>query len=134
MEEIKSGMGEVVALIIHSDDESDGVNFLSKEDYPLQLAVSLYDKGMSVMPHIHLRQDITINNIQEVVHIDRGKARVNLYDSEGNKITSRDLSGGDTIFLISGGHGLEILEDTKVIEVKQGPYLGKDRDKQMIEE
>jgi hypothetical protein len=32
------------------------------------------------------------------------------------------------IVLVSGGHGFEMLEETEMIEVKQGPYTG-DADK-----
>ena len=32
------------------------------------------------------------------------------------------------ILLASGGHGLEMLEDTEILEIKQGPYAG-DADK-----
>jgi hypothetical protein len=38
------------------------------------------------------------------------------------------LEAGDTILLISGGHGFEVLEELDMIEVKQGPYAG-DSDK-----
>jgi hypothetical protein len=39
---------------------------------------------------------------------------------------------GDTIFFVAGGHGFTMLEDSKIIEVKQGPYFGKDKDKLML--
>jgi len=35
--------------------------------------------------------------------------------------------------LLSGGHGFEFLEDTKMIEIKQGPYAGRDNDKIILE-
>ena len=40
---------------------------------------------------------------------------------------------GDTIILLAGGHGFNILEDTKMIEVKQGPYLSQAEDKVLLE-
>ena len=33
---------------------------------------------------------------------------------------------GDIILLVSGGHDFLMLEDTEMIEVKQGPYAGDD--------
>jgi hypothetical protein len=36
------------------------------------------------------------------------------------------------VIFLDGGHGFEVLEDTKLIEVKQGPYPGKDKDKELI--
>ena len=34
------------------------------------------------------------------------------------------LQGGDVILLAEGGHGFEMLEDSEMVEVKQGPYAG----------
>jgi hypothetical protein len=35
------------------------------------------------------------------------------------------LEAGDVILLASGGHGFEMIEDSEIIEVKQGPYAGE---------
>lgn len=35
------------------------------------------------------------------------------------------LEAGDTILLVSGGHGFTVLEEVEMIEVKQGPYSGE---------
>jgi hypothetical protein len=36
--------------------------------------------------------------------------------------------------LLAGGHGYEILEDnTKILEVKNGPYLGASEDRKRIQ-
>jgi hypothetical protein len=38
------------------------------------------------------------------------------------------LDAGDLMLLSTGGHGFEILEDTDMIEIKQGPYAeGRDK-------
>ncbi len=34
------------------------------------------------------------------------------------------MKGGDTVHLISGGHGFKMLSPCKCIEIKQGPYQG----------
>jgi len=43
------------------------------------------------------------------------------------------LKTGDVILLCGGGHSLEMLEETSMIEVKQGPFAGDD-DKTRFEE
>ena len=133
MEEIKSDDGRTIAIVVRRDFGKDGVNFVSKEDFPLQLGVSGYKKGATIKAHFHIEKEIKINKIQEVVHIESGRTMVNLYDLNGKKVKSVELSEGDTIFFVDGGHGFEMLEDTKILEVKQGPYFGKDKDKRMIE-
>jgi len=35
------------------------------------------------------------------------------------------LNQGDVALLAYGGHGFEMLEDSEMIEVKQGPYVGE---------
>ena len=36
------------------------------------------------------------------------------------------MKTGDVILLVSGGHGFEMLEESEIIEVKQGPYAGEE--------
>lgn len=132
-EEIRSDDGRLIAIVVRRNFNKEGVNFISREDFPLQLGISNYRKGDRIKPHLHIEKEISINKIQEVVHIESGKAIADLYDVTGERIRSIELSPGDTIFLIDGGHGFEMPEDTKIIELKQGPYSGKDKDKRMIE-
>ena len=133
VEEIRSDDGKTIAIVVKGEFRKDGVNFVSKQDFPLQLGISGYKKGSKIKPHFHIEKEIKINKIQEVVHIESGRTMVSLYDLKGKKIKAVELSADDTIFFVEGGHGFEMLEDTKIIEVKQGPYFGKDKDKRMIE-
>ena len=50
------------------------------------------------------------------------------YDEDQNYLEDRVVAAGDTILLAAGGHGFRMLEDSEMIEVKQGPYAG-DNDK-----
>jgi len=54
---------------------------------------------------------------------------VDLYDSTREWVTDIILSKGDVIFLIAGGHGFEMIEDSEMLEIKQGPYSGLTNDK-----
>jgi len=41
-----------------------------------------------------------------------------------------EVSEGEILILLNSGHGYKILEDnTKVIEIKNGPYLGAEVDR-----
>jgi hypothetical protein len=131
-EEIKSDDGKIIAIIVKTDFGKNGAHFVSKEHFPLQLGISCYKKGDKITSHLHIDKKLEINKIQEVVHFEKGRAIVNLYDLNGVNFKSIELSMGDTIFFVDGGHGFSILEDTKLIEVKQGPYFGKDKDKMII--
>jgi hypothetical protein len=132
-EEIKSSDGkETIAIIVRKEFNKEGMNFLSKNEYPLQLGVNSYHKGVKINPHFHVNREIVVSTIQEMVYIKNGKATVHLFGCDRELLKSVELLGGDLVFLVSGGHGFDIQEDTTIIEVKQGPYSGKTLDKVMI--
>ena len=56
----------------------------------------------------------------------KGKVKVNFYDLEKEYVFSEIIGQDDFILLCAGGHGFEIIEDTCMIEVKQGPFMGED--------
>ena len=51
-----------------------------------------------------------------------GKIKVDLYDKENVFIETVIIQKGEIIVMLDGGHSIEILEDSKFVEVKQGPY------------
>jgi hypothetical protein len=53
-----------------------------------------------------------------------GKVKIEVYNDEGEMLKTLTLQAGDAILLASGGHRVKVLEDAKIIEVKQGPYAG----------
>jgi hypothetical protein len=120
---------ETLALVLRSSFDKDGVNFITDDRNPLQLGVIKHPKGTIIKPHIHNKLEKIINNIHEILHIEYGNVDANFYDDAGKIISSTLLHMGDTILLMSGGHGFNILEDSKIIEVKQGPYGGVENDK-----
>ena len=82
--------------------------------------------GKLIDPHVHNPVPREVHYTQEVLFIKRGKVRVDFYSNEQVYIESRTLETGDTILLATGGHGFEMLEETEMIEVKQGPYAGEE--------
>ena len=128
VEKIES-QGNVLALILRHEANVDGVNFFTTSDNPLQLGILQHRQGTEIKSHVHRDSIRTIKNIQEVLHIEYGKVETNFYDQKGEKVGSSILNSGDTILLLSGGHGFRILEDAKILEIKQGPYYGTEKDK-----
>jgi hypothetical protein len=119
----------IIAIIIYNDYKKDGVEFFTPADFSQQLAYMSHKKGKIIDAHSHnvAKRDISLT--QEALFVKKGKLKVNLYDSERNFLESRIIGEGEIIFLASGGHGFEVLEDLEMIEVKQGPHLGAEEDK-----
>jgi mannose-6-phosphate isomerase-like protein (cupin superfamily) len=80
------------------------------------------NKGYVIQPHRHTAVHRTLEQTQEVLFIESGRIRVTFYFGEYPEVQIV-LARGDLVLLISGGHGFEMLEDSKIIEVKQGPFL-----------
>ena len=87
-------------------------------------------QGHIIPAHFHKKIQREIFLTQEVLLIKKGEIQVNLYSNEQEFLTSRLLHAGDIIFLCSGGHGFTMLQDSEIVEVKQGPYSGRDSDKE----
>jgi hypothetical protein len=120
------------ALVLRHNYAPEGVNFVTPQDNPLQLGVLRHQRGTEVRPHIHRNLPRTISQVQEVIHIEYGKVEAKFYDTGGKELGSVVLNTGDTILLLSGGHGFSVLEDSKLMEIKQGPYYGPENDKERL--
>ena len=123
--------GKLIAIIIRHlyIEDIDDIKFVTEKENSLQLGILNHRKNYIIKPHIHCNSQKIINDVQEMLHVEYGKVQVDYYDNNGNRINSSILLIGDTILLISGGHGLRILEDTVIIEVKQGYYISTEEDK-----
>ncbi len=131
-EEIKHN-GRLVAIILRSNYSRNETTFFSPPDFSQQLGYIVYKKDGIIKPHFHkkIHRDITLT--QEVLFIKKGRLIVNFYTTDKKYIESRELTESDIIFLCSGAHGFKMLEDTEMVEVKQGPYSGREGDKVTFE-
>jgi len=132
LEYIKGKDEEVLAIVIRRDFSEEGISFVTSPENYLQVGILNHKEGSKIKPHRHKEIPRTINYTQEVLHLEYGKAEAVFYQN-GQVIKKALLFSGDTIILLAGGHGFKILEDTKMIEVKQGPYLSQAEDKELIE-
>ena len=89
-------------------------------------------KNHKIPPHTHNKVKREVSLTQEVIFVKSGKVRVDYYDGDMNYLESKTLYQGDVVLLAGGGHGFQMLEDSEMIEVKQGPYSG-DQDKKIFE-
>ena len=122
-----------LAIVIREGDWEEGLNFVSSEEDYLQVGIWGYNKGKKLAPHIHLFAPREVLRTQEIVFVKEGRVRADIYTEKEEFLKSVELKKGDTIILLNSGHGYEILEDnTKVLEIKNGPYVGAEEDRKRI--
>jgi len=113
----------VIAIIVYKNYQTEGIKFLSPAEFGLQLGFMQRQAGYQVVPHIHNPVHRHSIGTQEVLFIKSGVIRIDFYSYEQVYLESRELSAGDFILLAGAGHGIEVLEDATIVEVKNGPFI-----------
>ena len=130
MEIIRDGE-KILAIIFLEDDWKHGLNFFTPESFFIQVGTWRYPKGKKLASHVHKTYERSVLKTHEMAYVRKGSVKLLLYDDLKNKVGDRVLRTGDLAVLAGGGHGYEIMEeDTCVLEVKNGPFIGeKDKEK-----
>jgi len=116
---------QIFAIIIYAQYHAEGIQFFTPNDFSQQLAYMNRSKGYQIQPHTHQKVVREVSLTKEVLFVRKGKVRVDFYTDQQDYVESRIISTGDVILLAYGGHGFEMLEDSEMIEVKQGPFAGE---------
>ncbi len=131
IERIEHG-GTMLAMIIRSSYQREGIEFFTADAATQQLGYMKRPAGYVIKPHVHNPVPREILYTQEVLLVRTGRLRVDFYSEQRAYLESTELHAGDVILLCVGGHGFEMLEPSEIVEVKQGPYAG-DHDKTRFE-
>ena len=70
------------------------------------------------------RRKATSRLAGKVVVVRSGRCELDIYDDDHTLVATRTLNTGDLMLMVGGGHGYRMLEDSVLLEVKQGPYVG----------
>lgn len=116
--------GRVLAIIIQSDADSDRTAFMTEEQATFQAGFVAYPAGGSVAAHLHLPVHRDVIGTSEFLLVRKGRCFVDIYGDERELVASRELRAGDAVISVGGGHGFRMIEDTVLLEIKQGPYTG----------
>jgi hypothetical protein len=128
--EIKENDSILARHISAQDAWGGGLNFFSKDSEFQQVGTWVYQSGKELHAHSHNEIERKVQWTQEVLYVKKGKIRADIYSTKNKKITEIFVGEGDILILLMGGHGYEILADnTQVLEIKNGPYLGAETDR-----
>jgi hypothetical protein len=125
VEHIRSGT-DCLAIIIRRTFQPEKTTFVTPSDYKQQVGFIVYPEGGEVARHVHRPLERHLVGTSEVIVVREGCCEVDFYNDARALVATRELSAGDIMLMVSGGHGFRMLEDTVLLEVKQGPYTGVD--------
>lgn len=118
--------GEIYAIVLRKEYSAPGANFFTPGEFSQQLGMLIHPKDKIVKRHRHKLVKREIFRTQEVLVLLKGRIRVELFDDAGAPLRVVLMKPGDAILLARGGHKVKVLDNAKIIEVKQGPYAGFD--------
>ena len=123
--------GCILAYVIRSVMTPEKTVFPTPPELELQVGFVVYQAGGVIPAHRHVPITRSIERTCEVIVVRKGRCEVDIYNDDRQIIATRELSTGDLIMIVSGGHGFRMVEDTILLEVKQGPYQGLDEKEQL---
>jgi len=115
-----------LAIIIHAEMSPQRTTFITPDEYKQQVGFVVYPAGGEVARHVHRQLERQIFGTSEVLVVKQGRCEMDVYNDDRECIAIRELKQGDVLIMVAGGHGFRMLEDTVLLEVKQGPYTGVD--------
>lgn len=121
------------AEIIRASMKVTNTTFFSRAESSFQFGLLAHEKGFVEQPHYHRPFERRICDLQQMFVVQKGVIAVELYSDDNCLIREVVLRKGDAIVLIRGIHAIRVLEDMQCISIKQGPFLGTENDKVIVE-
>ena len=110
-----------------------GLTFFSDDSEFVQVGTWCLDNGRVTHPHKHNAFDRNAKITQEAVMCVQGSFTYVLLDAEGRQLASSCIECGDIVVSLAGGHIYQGLsQETRVLEFKNGPFLGVQVDKTLF--
>ena len=118
--------GAPLCYVIRSTFLPDRTTFLTPPEFKQQVGFVVYPAGGEIKRHAHRPLERHLVGTSEVLVIKQGRCLIDIYNDERELVATRELFPGDVMLMVGGGHGFRMLEDTILLEIKQGPYTGLD--------
>jgi hypothetical protein len=118
---------KIIAIIIRNNiNVTEGVNFFTSPEEPLQIALHSYkSKKVTNIHHNRLLAPIIQTQKYKYIYIIRGGARV-VFSLENKKEFNKiSLKNGDGVIIMDVYHKIIFEPDTQATEIKQGPFDSK---------
>lgn len=112
-----------LAYIIRAEMNPEKTTFLTPPEFNLQVGFVVYPTGGEIARHVHRPLERNIIGTSEVLVIKRGRCQIDIYNDNRELVATRELRAGDIMLMVGGGHGFRMLEETVLLEIKQGPYI-----------
>ena len=95
---------------------------MTDEIEPLQIVTLKHSRSTYLKAHMHSPKRRMTRKLQECLMVKKGKVKIDLYGPDKKLFKKIILKSGDFFLLVAGGYGIHLLENSELIEVKNGPF------------
>lgn len=124
--EIINWQDQPLVYIIRAELDVKTTTFITPPEFKQQVGYIVYPMHGVIKRHLHRSLERHLIGTSEVLLIRKGHCEIDIYNNDRELVATRELSAGDLMLMVGGGHGFRMLEDTVFLEIKQGPYSGTD--------
>lgn len=122
LERIRDNENNLIAIIVDINKSTEKKNFYTENNNDVQFGVFNLPENEVIENHYHPEQERRLKTTSEVLIILEGEVEATLYDTKLKFLARKILNKGSVLITFTGGHGLKVVKETKLLEVKQGPY------------
>lgn len=127
--------GLLLHLVVRPEWDDYRTELIEPDNF-LQAALISAKSGTKFRAHRHIAKKVTFDETtaQESWVVLSGLVEASFFDLNDELVVKKELFQGDISITLAGGHSYRLMEDSKIIEFKSGPYLGQIHDKVFIDE
>ena len=96
---------------------------ITKDHESVQIVTLSHPKGTYLKAHMHKPTERRTNKLQECLIVKKGRIKIDLYSPDNELFKDIELDEGEVFLLTNGGYGIHLLEDSELIEMKNGPFI-----------
>src|SRR3712207_6426923 len=100
--------GHTLACIIRGDVSPPRTQFLTPDEFALQVGFVVYAAGGEVERHTHRPLERHLVGTSEVLVVKHGRCELDVYDDDHRLVATRELRTGDVMIMVGGGHGFRM--------------------------
>lgn len=131
IKEIKSKITGETLHMVYSPSFKGRTNIVDESNL-LQVAEINLDADKTFPAHKHLPTKRETVGTSEMWIVMEGFIKAYYYDLDDSLLEEVSLSPGDITITIKGGHTYKSLSRCRAYEIKNGPYMGIEKDKEFI--
>lgn len=120
--EIKS-KNRIFALLVDHSLVKEGAFPVTDPSWPLQLLLMKRKRGYVVSKHMHKKMRKITRQPQEAIVVVRGTIKASIFDRKGKLLARKNISSGQCLLLVDGGHEVKITKNALIYAFKDGPYV-----------